>query len=676
MKIKHIAVALFFIMIVTALSACSDKPKPEDRFQSYVDLWQKQDFDKMYSYLSADAKKSISKKKFTERYKDIYGGIEAKNLKVSFKKPKDEVKPDKNGNVKLPFKVSMETLAGPVKFTEKATLVEQENKDKKNWYINWSPAMIFPKLNKGDKVRVETLEGKRGEIVDRNEKGLAMNGVAAQIGLVPGKLGSNPDATKSKLASLLNIPEQQIENKLGASWVKADSFVPVTTINAADTELINKAVALPGVRNQNVEARIYPCKEACAHLTGYVGPITKELLEKKKDKGYNSESVIGRKGLELVLEDQLRARNGGIIYIENTDGDKTATIAKKAPKNGKDFRLSIDINVQKALYNQLKKDAGTAAAINPSTGDILGLVSAPSFDPNAFVLGISSDDYQKLSSDPKKPLLNRFTGTFTPGSSFKPITAAIGLETGAIDPDAVKTINSSKWQKDSSWGDYYVTRLDHASKVDLKEALVRSDNIYFAQAALAIGGKTFMKEAKKYGFGESLPIKYPMEKSTVTNSGALDKEVLLANTGYGQGQVNVNPLHLAVIYSAFVDEGNMIKPHLFYSDTGKPEYWKEGVMSPKTASTITKDLIQVIESPAGTAKHAKIDGVTLAGKTGTAEFKSKQGEKGKEDGWFVAYNTKNPSLLVSMMVENVKNGEGSHYVAPKVKNVFEKVLKK
>lgn len=680
MRFKYVFMIIFFIALSGLLAACSDQPKPGDRFQSYIDLWQKQDFSNMYSYLSEDAKKDIPKAKFIKRYKDIYGGVEAKDLKVSFKKPKEEPKPDKNGHVPFSFKVKMTTLAGPVSFSEKATLVKEKRKDKENWYVHWQPNMIFPKLKDGDKVRVTTVNAKRGEIVDRNENGLAINGVAAQLGLVPGQLGSNPEQTKSKFASLLNLSKEQIDSKLSASWVKADSFVPITTVDASNTELIDKAVALPGVLKQDKEARVYPCKEACAHLTGYVGPITKELLDKYKGKGYNSESILGRKGLELIFEDQLRGKDGASIYVENADGDKTATIAQQKAVNGKDFKLSIDVNVQKALYKQLKgksgKDVGTASAINPSTGDVLGLVSAPSFDPNAFVLGISGEDYQALSQNPDKPLLNRFTGTFTPGSSFKPITAAIALETGTITPDTTLTIDGSKWQKDSSWGDYYVTRLDHANKVNLKEALIRSDNIFFAQTALKIGGKQFIEGAKKFGFGDALPIEYPMEKSTVSNNGKLNKEVLLANTGYGQGQVNVNPLHLALMYSALVNEGNIIKPHLLKTDNIKKEYWKENVMSPETANTITKDLIQVIESPYGTAPHAKIAGMTLAGKTGTAEFKEKQGEKGKEDGWFVAFNTKNPSLLVAMMNEDVQGRGGSHYVAPKVRNVFKEVFKK
>ena len=145
---KLLMTAVFLMGLISILSACDHTPKPQDRFQDYVSLWKKQDFSKMYPYLSKDAKQNISEKKFVSRYKDIYGGIETRDLKVTFNKPKDDPKPDKNGNVQFNFKVSMKTLAGPITFNEKATMKKEKTKDKQNWYIDWTPAMIFPKLAK------------------------------------------------------------------------------------------------------------------------------------------------------------------------------------------------------------------------------------------------------------------------------------------------------------------------------------------------------------------------------------------------------------------------------------------------------------------------------------------------------------------------------------------------
>ncbi|MFC7394645.1 penicillin-binding transpeptidase domain-containing protein [Scopulibacillus cellulosilyticus] len=674
---RQLVFAFFILGLVIVLSGCDHVPKPTDRFTNYINSWQKQDYSKMYQYLSKGSQNKYSKEQFVSRYKNIYQGVQAKNLKIRFEKPKKEVKPDKNGQIHLPFKVSMDTLAGPVSFNQKATLVEEKHKDKKNWYLNWNPDMIFPELKSGDKIRAFTLEAKRGEITDRNGKGLAINGFNTDIGIVPSQLGSHADQTKEKLAKWLHLSKDDINQKLKASWVKGDSFVPIATVDPKDKKLINKAASLPGAVKKDKEDRVYPCGKACAHLTGYAGPMTAELLKKYKDKGYNANSIIGKKGLEASLEDKLKGKDGGIIYIENAHGEKTHTIAEQKPVNGKNVTLTIDSKVQEALYQQLKGNVGTAVALNPENGDILGVVSTPSFDPNDFIRGMSDKQYQALSKNPDNPLLSRFADAYAPGSSFKPITAAIALDNGAITPEETFKINGRKWQKDSSWGNYYVTRLDSLNNVQLRDALVRSDNIYFAQTALKIGPDAFAKGAKKFGFGDSLPVQYPMEKSQISNSGSIDSDLLLANSGYGQGQVLTNPVHLALTYTAFVNEGNIVEPHLIKTnDNNGPAYWKENVMSPKTAKTILNDLTQVVDSPHGTAHDAQINGIPLAGKTGTAEYKLKQGEKGREIGWFVAVNTNHPKLLVNMMIENVQDKRGSHYVSPKVKKVFEQVLAK
>ncbi|MBM7646685.1 penicillin-binding protein [Scopulibacillus daqui] len=676
-SVKQMMFLVPLAVIVIVLSGCNHLPKPEDRFANYINLWQKQNYNQMYQYLSSDSKKKYSKEAFVSRYKNIYQGIQAKNLTIKFEKPQKKVKPDKNGQIYLPFKVQMDTLAGPVSFKQKATLVEEEHQDKKNWYIHWQPNMIFPQLHPGDKIRAFSLPAKRGEITDRNGKGLAINGFNTNIGIVPARLGSHANQTKKKLGKLLHLSKDSIDQKLKASWVKNDSFVPIETVDPKDKKLIDQLIALPGVVKRDKEDRVYPCGKACAHLTGYAGPMNAELLKQYKDKGYSEKSIIGKKGLELALEDKLRGKDGGIIYVANVKGKKTQTIAEKKPVNGENIKLTIDSKVQKALYQQLKGNVGTAVALDPKNGDILGLVSTPSFDPNDFIRGISDKQYQSLIKNPDHPMLSRFAASYAPGSSFKPITAAIALDNGVITPETTFAINGRKWRKDASWGNYYITRLDSLNHVQLKDALVRSDNIYFAQTALKIGQDAFVKGAKTFGFGDALPIQYPMKKSQISNSGLIDSDLLLANSGYGQGQVLTNPVHLALMYTSFVNEGNIVEPHLIKTNKAKgPAFWKENVMSPKTAETILNDLNQVIDSPHGTAHDAKISGIPLAGKTGTAEYKLKQGEKGREIGWFVAVNTKQPKLLVNMMIENVQDKRGSHYVSPKVKKVFEQVLQK
>lgn len=669
MKFRHyVFLSALAFSLIFVLSGCGHQPTAQDRLNQYVKAWQAQNYAKMYSYLSDKAKKSITKSDFVTRYETVYSGISANKLTATVRQP------SKNKPGSVPIKAVLQTAAGPVTFSQNVTLTQQKSSKETNWYVNWQPSLILPGMKTGDMVRMTLVPAKRGDILDRNGKPLAVDGTAARIDVVPGELGSGSARTKtiSQLAKILAITTQNIEDAMKAGWVKSDSLVPVRTVSSSDKALIRSATTLKGVYRTTVPSRVYPDGAAGGHLTGYVGPITAELLKAHPGEGYNDQSVIGRTGLEQLYEKQLRAQDGAIIRLYNASGVPYKTVAEKQPKNGQSIQLTIDTNVQKAMYSQFKKKSGAAVAINPTTGDILGLVSAPSYDPNQFAMGISDSAYKKLSTDPMQPLLNRFSSVTTPGSTFKPITAAIGLSHNAISPSQEAAINGLRWQADKSWGNFYVTRLDSNPKVNLESALYLSDNIYFAQAALKIGGSTFAGDSKKYGFGETLPVPYPMQPSTLSNDGTLNNALLLANSGYGQGQVSVNPLHLSLIYSAFVNDGSIIRPRLIKTDAA-PQMWKKNVMSAQAAQILNKDLIQVVANPAGTAHAAQISGITLAGKTGTAEFKQSQNTSGRENGWFVAYNADQKNLLVTMMVENTQKSGGSHVVTPMVKAVFQKV---
>lgn len=672
MRFRHYsALAVLLVSALLMLAGCgSRQPTAESRFQAYVKAWQSKNFTAMYGFLSKSSQKTISKSAFVVRYQKIYNGISAGKMTAAVQKT------DQKKKNAVSFKAALATLAGPVSFSQSVQMTQETRNNRQNWYVDWQPSLILPGLKTGDTVNVETVPSKRGEILDRNGQPLAIDGSAASIGVVPGQLGtgSGKAQTISRLAQILGVSVQQINDAMAASWVQADSFVPIKTIGAGNVSLIRQATSLPGVVRTNVESRIYPDGPASGHLTGYVSQITAELLKKNPNAGYSDTSVIGITGLEQLFENQLRQHDGATIARLNKSGKQTGIIAKTAPKNGRNIQLTIDQNVQDALYQEMKNSAGSAVAINPKTGDILGLVSTPSYDPNSFALGISAADYAKLSNDPMKPLENRFASASAPGSVFKPVTAAIALDRKAINPAQSVAINGLKWQDSKSWGDFYVTRLDSSPSVNLEQALYLSDNIYFAQTALKIGGQTFAADAKKFGFGETLPVPYPMQPSTLSSSGNLNDSLLLANSGYGQGEVSVNPLHLSLIYSAFVNDGSIIKPRLIKTDA-PAEMWKKNVMSPATARLLNQDLIQVVSNPAGTAHDAQINGLTLAGKTGTPEFKMKQNQAGRENGWFVAYNTDNPRLLVTMAVENTQNQGGSHAVTPKVKNIFTDLLK-
>lgn len=448
--------------------------------------------------------------------------------------------------------------------------------------------------------------------------------------------------------------------------------MPIGIVDEADMDAFDN---VPGVLFQQKKLRVYPLGEAAAHLTGYVGEINAEQLERLKDKGYKAGDVIGKAGLEQVLEDQLRGTDGVVVAIEDASGQRKSVLAEKAAVPGTSFQLTVDAGLQKTIYEEIKADASSAAAIEPRTGEVLALLSSPSYDPNAFARGLSAKQYAAWNDDPRHPFLNRFSKGYAPGSSFKIVTAALGLDAGTLDPDKAVEISGLKWTKDGSWGSYYVKRVHAVNPVDLSKALTYSDNIYFAQAALALGKDKFAEDAAKFGIGEAIPIVYPLAKSQLSNKG-LKSEIQLADSGYGQGEVTMTSLHVALAFSAIVNGGNIAYPRLTLADDpDSPQVWKAAAMTPESADILKKDLVQAVASPEGVGHGAYIQGSSIAGKTGTAELKASKGTQGEENGWFVGFDANDPKLLLAVMVEDVSGRGGSTYVTPKVKRIFQQAMK-
>ncbi|WP_282048437.1 NTF2-like N-terminal transpeptidase domain-containing protein, partial [Bacillus cereus] len=378
----------------------------------YINLWNDRKFANMYDHLSDHAKKSISKKEFTEKYQKIYEGIGANNLKV---KMKGENTKDKELFL---FEVKMDTDVGPVSFIHEAKLV----KDKESWEIDWTPDFIFPGMKKDYKVRMQIEQGKRGEIYDRNGKGLATNGKATEVGIIPEKLGETAAQTKEIVAQLLDMSIEEVEQKLTAKWIKPDSFVPIGILKEGTRQ--NDYIELEGVSSHPVNIRTYPLGEAAAHLTGYIGKVNAEELKSLQKQGYQADDLVGKTGLEKVLENKLRGEKGGRVFIEDEKGKEIKNVAKKEAKEGENVTLTIDAAIQEKIFNEMKTEAGSSAAVNPKTGETIALVSSPAYNPNIIVRGASKAQREAWSNDSKLPMTNRFTQAFVPGSVFKTITGA------------------------------------------------------------------------------------------------------------------------------------------------------------------------------------------------------------------------------------------------------------
>lgn len=674
---------IIFICVILCIAAYflfrNRRSSPEEILLSYMNCISEQKYDDMYGMIDVRNSGNIKKEDFIQRNSVIYEGIEVKNIKIQITKYNEKEKTVK-------YESSFDTVAGAVSFENEAVFTT----GKDGYKLVWQDSLIFPELGSDDKVRILFTQAERGQILDRNGKVLAGKGMVSSVGIVPGKL-ENRDQSIQEIADLLGITKESIGDKLSANWVKDGSFVPIKLIPKVDeldltsfhpdeemvqeNERQQKLLNIPGVMISDEEVRSYPLGEAAAHLIGYVQNVTAEDLENHQEEGYSSDSMIGKSGMESLYETELKGKDGCKIYISDSEGKEKTTIAETVKENGEDIRLTIDSDLQRALYEQFEDDRGCSAAMNPYTGEVLALVSTPSYDNNDFILGMSNETWTALNEDGSQPLYNRFRQVWCPGSTFKPVVAAIGLKTGTLDPNEDFGNEGLSWQKDSSWGSYEVTTLHEYEPVTMKNALIYSDNIYFAKAALKIGADNLMNSLDEIGFNQKIPFEITMAESQYSNTDRIETEIQLADSGYGQGQILINPLHLACIYTSFLNDGNIVQPYLRYSDNPAGKIWIREAFPLETVSQVMDGLTGVINDPNGTGYAAHRDDILLAGKTGTAELKESQEDTtGTEIGWFSVFtadkNVETPILMISM-VENVKGIGGSGYVVSKDKAVLD-----
>ena len=662
MEIKKkyiIGISVCVLLIVSVFFIFNQGKSNERVVTEYFELLKKKDYKQMYQMLNQKTVYTPTQKYFVEKYKEIYDDIGADNIQV-------KILDEKNDIVK--YQISMDTVAGTIEYKNKIGV--------KNEQIQFNNNLIMKDYKDGCKFKVTTYNPeKRGRILDRNGKVLAEDGKGYSVGLVKGKLNGENDY--GQIAKYLETDVETIQKKMSASWIKDDSFVPIKTVSEITKNglVYNGILNISGVKISTVGIRTYPYDKVASHVVGYVQNVNAEDLKKHKNEGYNSTSVIGRSGIEAVYEKQLRGSSSGKIdLVDKNDKVIENLCALEIDKSPQDITLTIDIDLQQSLYNEYQNDKSASVALNPKTGEVLALVSTPSYSNNDFVLGLSTDKWNALNNDSNQPMMSRYKQTYTPGSTMKPITAAIGLETKTIDPD--KDLGAKdKWQKDSSWGSYYVTTLHAPSPNNLKNAITYSDNVYFARSALNIGKDNLFKYYKNLKIGERIPFELALNKSQYINKNQKVSDQLIADSGYGQGQILMNPLQLASIYSAFVNNGSIYRPHLV--EQGE-QMWIQRVFSDKTVKTIKEDLINVIADEKGTGHAIYRDNVILAGKTGTAEIKQSQSDTtGTELGWFTVMTTdsKQP-LLITTMVEDVKDRGGSGYVVEHTKTPLDLYLSK
>ena len=451
-NLNKLLLLLSLIIVIIFSLGCSKTSKYNEAFNSYVEKWLKSDFSGMYSMLTKESKESINEETFVNRYKTIYSAINLDNLDISLNKDLEK----KDNYYTASFTLKATTIAGELNLTNFDVDIYKEED---NYLINWDESLIFPNMINDDKVYVRTTNHSRGKILDRDGNILAEDGTISVVGIHPSKFNNeNRNSKITELANTLDISEDTIISKLDAN-TDPELFVPIVSITTTDEKLQT-------LTNRNEEgilintktSRVYYGGEAFGRLIGYVGAITAEELENKNDYSYTSTSLIGKAGIESVYEDTLRGEDGAEIYIKR--GSDEISILKKEVINGEDIKLTIDSTLQNNSYTQLNGEKGAVTAVDPISGEVLALVSSPSYDSNMFTTYVTKTKAAEREANNYTDTVNRFSKTYAPGSTMKLITAAIGLNTGKINPDESIEINGLTWQKDSSWGNYKITRVE------------------------------------------------------------------------------------------------------------------------------------------------------------------------------------------------------------------------
>lgn len=620
--------------------------------QEYITALEEQDMETFSALLSQDSlqEAGYSTEEVQQRYEAVFTGIgasdiEASNVEFNLNEETDLFE--------LSYDLSMETSLGALENLEYATSMLEEQEE---IVVEWDHQLIFPEMESGDAVRLSYDEGERGNIYDRYGNMIAGEGSAWQAGLYPIALaeGEQRTAQLEAIGSAFGRSTESLENLLNQSWVTEESFVPITVVEE------DNRPELEGVLYQQTGARLYPLGESAAHLTGYVGEVTAEDLDENPT--LQSGDIIGKAGLEAMFDERLRGTKGGRIYIEDEEGDTRHVLVESEIENGESIHLTIDMDLQELMYDQLGEDPGAVVVTDPTTGEIIVATSSPSYDPNVFARGISSEEYAEYSENEDSPFLARYSARYAPGSTFKAITAMIGLDEGVTTPDKIHTIQGLQWApENASWGGHQITRVsDAVTEVNLETALIYSDNIYFAREALEMGAENFLEGLSEFPFGANMDLPITMQSAQISNSGEFDSEQLLADTGYGQGQILMSPIHQAVFYSPVVNGGELVFPHLIrdeeQDDTLVP-------VSEESAGIVREALVQNVENENGSGHSLSSMPFSMGAKTGTAEIMGDDGEN-ITNGFLYAFDAEDHSFSFVGFLEGYGSGDVVERFAP------------
>ncbi|KJR40843.1 peptidoglycan glycosyltransferase [Candidatus Magnetoovum chiemensis] len=534
--------------------------------------------------------------------------------------------------------------------------------------------------SKSNRVKITMIPSPRGIIYDRNGIALVKNIPFYYASVMP----QTKDLNVKHLSRLLNIDEQEITEILEKE--KNNFFKPIILKEGLSFEDVTQIEArrsdFPGLTIDTTVTRNYVYNKIGSHVIGYLGKPNKQQLSKAQYGKLTPEMFIGQWAAEAMYDDVLRGTPGKEIIEVDALGRQLKELQGIPPITGKDITLSIDINLQKAAEDAFDGKQGALVAINPRNGEILSLVSLPSFDPNDFVMGINSKKWKALNEDKSYPLINRaLQSSYPPGSIFKVLVSAAGIEEGVItrgfSPFCGHIMNYGKWSF-ACWGRH--------GGISFPNALIESCDIFYYQAGKKLGINKIADYAKQFGLGEKtgLNIAGSSEKSgliptTKWKKEALGKSWYLGETfisAIGQGYVSLTPIQAALMISIVANEGLKIPLTIIKSDETSSKPIKKLDINNKTFISIKEALYGVVNTRRGTGTKARSAIVEISGKTGTAQvvkgrIKSEKLKKQHRDhAWFVAFAPfENPEIALSIIVEH--GGHGGEAAAPIAKKVIE-----
>ena len=549
-----------------------------------------------------------------------------------------------------------------------------------------------------NRLRLVAVPPQRGIIYDRNGRLMVQNEPCFTAAVVPIDLPERQQSSVcEKLGKLLEMPPAEIEEKI-RQWRAEQRFfspVPIKTGLSEQTAFIieEHREELPGVNLIIEPIRHYLHGPLTSHLLGYVGRISSEEYASLKNEGYDLNDRLGKTSVELWYEKQLRGTGGQEQIEVDVTGTKLRTLQTVPPRDGYNLVLTIDIDLQRKVAQLLEEGMGeseyaVAIAMNPQTGEILAAVSLPGYDNNLFSTPTNQEKLSALFNDPRRPLIDYgVSGIFPPGSIFKIVTGSAALEEGVATPQTQITSYGSIALANQYDPSIVYTFKDWAAlgTLDFYRAVALSSDVYFYHLAggyqdfKGLGSERLARYAREFGLGEPTGIDLPGEnKGLVPNAGwkkdTLNEQWLTGDTynfGIGQGYLTVTPLQMLNVVAAVANGGTLLQPQVVREVIDS----NNKIVTPFDKKVIrqipvSKQYIQVMREGMrqavdwGTATEAKVPGVAVAGKTGTAEWGTPHPQTGDypTHGWFLSFAPfDNPEIAVAVFVQK---GRGNATAAP------------